>query len=380
MSRRILIVPDKFKGTLTAHEAAAAIAAGWRRVHPQDEIRLLPMSDGGDGFGPILADHLQGETRRVPAMDAAHRPGEVEWWWVPAQRLAIVEAARANGLARLPKGQFSVTELDTYGVGMLLKEIAQFEPVRCIVGIGGSATNDGGFGVASALGWRFLDKSGNPIQRWFDLEALHRIVRPSASSRLGLLQVAVDVQNPLLGEQGCSRIYGPQKGLKPEQFVRAEACLATLASVLRETSTGCPASERLAELPGSGAAGGLGFGLAAFLGAELTPGFYLFASLAGLPDQIKSADLVITAEGSIDASSLMGKGVGGVTRLCRDMGRPCVGLAGVTDSDPGLRSHFVTVAALVPKHFSAEAAFADPSRCLETLAQIVATELSQGTP
>lgn len=375
MKRRVLIVPDKFKGTLTAHEAAAAIAAGWRRACPMDELELLPMSDGGDGFGPILAEHLEAEARQVNSMDAARRPGEVEWWWVPNQQLAIVEAARANGLARLPKGQFAVTDLDTYGVGLLLVEVARSRPARCVVGIGGSATNDGGFGMALALGWQFLDDNGKPIPGWYDLERLSQVVPPSASLSLGAVQVAVDVENPLLGDRGCSRVYGPQKGLKPEQFARAEACLGRLAEVYRKTVPGAAALDRTV-LPGAGAAGGLGFGLSAFVGAELTPGFDLFASWAGLKDKIQKADLVITAEGSIDASSLMGKGVGGVTQLCAEMQRPCVGLAGITDFVPGRTSHFLQVAAMVPSLFTTEQAFAEPARCLESLAFRTASQLS----
>lgn len=369
MSLRILIIPDKFKGTLTAHQAADAIAAGWRRARPTDRIEQLPMSDGGDGFGPILAGLLGASVQRTQAVDAAGRPVEVEWGWLESERLAILEAARVNGLAQLPRGEFPVTSLDTRGVGMVLEAIAGYHPARCIIGIGGSATNDGGFGLATHLGWRFRDAAGKPILSWWDLANLEQIQPPKQALNLGQLQVAVDVQNPLLGERGCSRIYGPQKGLRPEDFERAEAGLGRLAMRLREQH-----GLDLAERPGAGAAGGLGFGLAAFLGADLTPGFALFASLAGVSGKIGSSDLVITGEGCIDGSSLMGKGVGGVTELCRLHRRPCIGLAGTLESRASLESQFRIVAGLVPDRVSREAALANAALHLEQLAYDTAAQ------
>ena len=242
---------------------------------------------------------------------------------------------------------------------------------RCLVGIGGSATNDAGFGLAIALGWRFLDARSRPIESWIELDRLERIEPPPNPCRFDEVLVAVDVQNPLLGPSGCSRIYGPQKGLRPEDFAASELALGRLADSVRALT-----GEDIAARPGAGAAGGLGFGLCAFLHGTLTPGFDLFAESGGFRERIAAADLVVTAEGSIDASSLMGKGVGGVAALCRELRKPCLALAGMVSSAELLRGQFSEVHALVPDRVSREEAFAEPGRHLAALASKVATGFS----
>jgi len=157
MGLRVLIVPDKFKGTLTAQQAAEAIARGWSQTRNDDSIELLPMSDGGDGFGVVLSELLEAQVQSTKTVDAAHRPVVAEWWWEPRSATAIVEAARVNGLAQLPRGKFHPFELDTFGLGQVLREAVQAGAKRCVVGIGGSATNDGGFGMARAMGWEFIN-------------------------------------------------------------------------------------------------------------------------------------------------------------------------------------------------------------------------------
>ena len=369
MSRRVLIVPDKFKGTLTAAEAAEAIASGWRRACPGDVIELLPMSDGGDGFGSILATPLGAETRSVSTSDAAGRPVSAEWWWDPRGRIAVIEAARANGLAQLPPGRFHPFDLDTHGIAALFEAAAKAGAQRCLVGIGGSATNDAGFGLARGLGWGFLDRDGDPIERWTALDRLDHVSPPPESVRVRFpeLLVAVDVQNPLLGPQGCSRIYGPQKGIRPDDLPVADAALGRLAEVMARQL-----GQDFASTPGAGAAGGLGFGLCAFLGGRMTPGFDLFAELTQLAAKVEAADLVITAEGSIDASSLMGKGVGGVADCCARRGRPCLGLAGVLGSPELLAGRFQALRGLTPDFVSREEAFARPAHHLARLAETLA--------
>jgi glycerate kinase len=203
---------------------------------------------------------------------------------------------------------------------------------QCVVGIGGSATNDGGFGLARALGWKFLDGAGESIERWTDLDKVARIQAPARGRWFQQLIVAVDVQNPLLGKRGASRVYGPQKGLKPRDFPAAEKALRKLEQVVRKDL-----EHDYANLPGAGAAGGLGFGLAAFVGARLEPGFDLFARQADLVSKIKQADLVITGEGRLDASTMMGKGVGEMARICRRSKIPCIGLAGEVVPAPKLK-------------------------------------------
>lgn len=341
MPMRVLIAPDKFKGSLTAGAAAAAMADGWRRARPEDEVRCLPISDGGDGFGEVLSAALGAAAVPLATVDAAHRPLEARWWWAPREKLAIVESARIIGLALLPRGRFHPRALDTFGLGAALRAAAERGARRCLVGIGGSATNDGGFGLARALGWTFLDADGAPIEVWPELTRLQRVVPPPR--RLPLrITVAVDVQNRLLGPRGCTRIYGPQKGLTPEDFAPAEAALRRLALAMQR-QRGRP----LHRLPGSGAAGGLGFGLMAFAGAKLAPGFELLARHTRLAQALRQAEVVLTGEGALDASSLMGKGVGELARWCARRRVPCLGLAGVVTPSLRWRRWFAATLGLV---------------------------------
>ncbi len=365
--RRVLVAPDKFKGTLTAVQAAVAIAAGWHDARPEDAIELLPISDGGDGFGELLGRQLNAEPKTIATVDAAHRPLTAGWWWEPTRRLAIIESAQVIGLAMLPQGRFHPFQLDTFGLGAVLRAVAEQRPRRCLVGIGGSATNDGGFGLARTLGWRFLDVVGAEIVCWTELPRLARVVKPPVKLRLGELVVAVDVQNRLLGLRGASRIYGPQKGLRPEDMPAAERALRRLAAVVR-AQTGRrvnPAAE-----PGTGAAGGLGFGLLAFAGARLESGFGIFARETRLARRVQSADLVITGEGAIDCTTLtMGKGVGELAHICRRARVPCLGLGGVVADPRRARRVFSAVAGIAPTLAGVEAAKAQPAHWLRELAR-----------
>jgi glycerate kinase len=291
---RVLIAPDKFKGTLTARAAANAIAAGWRTARSDDSLTLLPISDGGDGFGAVMGEILGAKSQRIKTLDAAHRPIAATWWWQPKTKSAVIESANIIGLAMLPKGKFHPFQLDTFGLGKVLLAAQQKGARRIIVGIGGSATNDAGFGLARALGWQFLTKAGKQIERWTELESLAR-VQPGQKFPAGRVSVAVDVQNPLLGVRGASRVYGPQKGLRESDFIPAERCLRRLALILRRQF-----GNDFARTPGAGAAGGLGFGLASFANARLESGFDMFAARAGLNRQLRAADLVVTGEGRID--------------------------------------------------------------------------------
>jgi glycerate 2-kinase len=363
MALRALIIPDKFKGTLSAEGAAKAIARGWRSVRPDDELRLLPMSDGGDGFGAVLGQRLGARPRQASALDAAHRRCRSAWWWEPKRKTAIVESAAVIGLAMLRPAQRRPFELDTFGLGLLVRSLAGKGARRFLVGIGGSATNDAGFGLARALGWAFLNGSGREIRRWPELVALERCEPPARPARFAELIVAVDVQNRLLGAHGATRVYGPQKGLHVCDFLRAEASLSRLASVVRRQT-----GKDFASLPGAGAAGGLGFGFAAFAGARLEPGFALFSRLADLERQLAWADLVITGEGSIDRSTLMGKGVGQVVERCRELGLPCLGLGGIVAS----RSRAFAALRGLTELTGVESAKARPAWWLERLAREVA--------
>lgn len=322
---RVLICPDKFKGTLTAAEAAAAIESGWAQARPDDQLRLLPMTDGGDGFEVVIRGLLGAERQSSPALDAAHQPHQAPWS-LTGSGTAIIESASIIGLAMLPPGKFHPRQLDTQGLGLLLRQVDEHQPTRILLGLGGSATNDAGYGMAKAIGWQFLDAEGAPIDEWQDLVGLQSVRPPDSPLRCTEVQAVVDVSNPLLGSTGATRIYGPQKGLLPADLEPAEAALSRLAEVI-SAQTGT----QLHEVPGAGAAGGLGFGVMAFLDARLVNGFELFRSLSGLNALIEWADIVITGEGAMDRSSLMGKGVGRLIGLGAGKGKRCLAFAGVVD-------------------------------------------------
>lgn len=319
---RVLIAPDKFKGTLTARQATEAIARGWRKARPSDSLELLPISDGGDGFGEVMGELLGATPRSISTVDAAHRRCQATWWWSAKNRIAVIESARVIGLAMLPKGKFHPFDLDTFGLGKVLQAAQRSGAKKIFVGIGGSATNDAGFGVALALGWRFLDRHGNTIESWAGLDKLSTIHQPNTKSA-GRIIVAVDVQNPLLGLRGATRVYGPQKGLRVEDFPHAERCLRRLVAVLKRQF-----GFDFARVPGTGAAGGLGFGLMNIAGATFQPGFELVAAHAGLTSRLRQVDLVVTGEGSLDRTTVMGKGCGEIARLANAHRIPCVALGG----------------------------------------------------
>lgn len=374
MPPSVLIVPDKFKGTLTASQAAELIAEGWREERPKDTLELLPMSDGGDGFGDVLSFLLDVTVQTTRTVNPVHKTLDAQWWWEAETKTAIIETAQVIGLALLPPKVFHPFELDTFGLGAVFQAAARLGAVRCLIGIGGSATNDAGFGLARSLDWKFLDANDRLIESWLHLESLQRIVPPQEPGPAGEMIVAMDVQNPLLGPRGASRIYGPQKGLRPEDMPRAERCLEQLAEVVERDLQLDAANE-----PGAGAAGGLGFGLRCFLGARLVSGFELFARYASLEERIRKSNLVITGEGSIDASTAMGKGVGEVAGLCRKHGVPCFGLAGtVTDATiqelvPGT---FTRLMGMTPHLTTGEEARENPNCWLPRLAREAAQQHS----
>jgi glycerate 2-kinase len=369
MALRILVVPDKFKGTLTASQAAQAMASGWLASRPDDVLELLPMADGGDGFGEVIGPLLSAQPLECLTTDSAGQTRNATWWFAPTARTAAIETAQASGLALLPSNQFHPFQLDTFGVGALLNAATHAGARRIYLGLGGSATNDGGFGFARALGWRFLNSRGTELQAWTKLLELTRVQPPSqALPATAELVIAVDVSNPLLGPNGATRVYGPQKGLRESELQMAEDCLTRLAHVTQELVQHDYATE-----PGSGAAGGLGFALRAFCGGKFQPGAEVFATLAGLARRIENADLVVTGEGAFDRQSLMGKGVGAVAQACARAGKRCLCLAGSVGTEsidvPGLRAY-----SIVPAIAELEYANLHASECLQRLAMRVARE------
>lgn len=298
---RVVIAPDSLKGTSTATDAARAIAEGWRSVRPNDHLRLIPLADGGEGTLAAIEEALQGERRTATVTGPDGRPVAAHWLMLPTQE-AVIELAEAAGLALLdPLDPMRAT---TRGLGELISVAVGEGATSITIALGGSATTDGGAGALAALGLQFFDDAGLPLPdgggalrrlSWIDDHCL--LVPPSEGVRL-----LTDVTNPLLGPQGAAAVFGPQKGASVQQVDHLEAGLATLAAVLGHD----------ASLPGMGAAGGTAYGLAAMWGATIVPGAAEVAKLCGFTDALASADLVITAEGHFDATSLRGKVVGHV--------------------------------------------------------------------
>ena len=326
MPRRFLIAPDKFKGSLSALEAANAIALGIRRIEPEAELDICPIADGGEGFMETLVSTLHGRWITCPAVDPLGRAIESRYGLIdtPEGPTAILEMAETAGLWRLKPGERNPLHTTTRGVGMQIAHaISAHSVTRIILGLGGSATHDGGSGMAAALGIRFLGADGSAIHSI--PSNLSDSVAIDHRSRIKLPEIiaACDVDNPLLGPRGATAIFSAQKGARPEDQQRLESRLADLVSL----SEGADASR----IPGAGAAGGLGFGLVHFAGARLSPGFDLLAGLLNLESRIRSCDHVITGEGSIDHQSLGGKGPVALARLARSLGVPVTGFCGQAD-------------------------------------------------
>jgi glycerate 2-kinase len=335
---RVLVAPQEFKGSLTAVEAAEAIARGAHRADPSAEVDVLPLSDGGPGFLAALHAALSSTLVEFDARDPLRRP--VRASILDAGETVFVEAAEANGLWRLQEAERDPLYAGTEGVGDLLLAAAGCAPNRIVVGVGGSATNDGGAGMARVLGARFTAMDGSELAPGAaPLGELMRIdwERPAQFQGIDVV-VATDVRNPLLGPEGAASVFGPQKGATPEQVDIIESALYRYAQVVRR-SLGADVANK----PGAGAAGGLGAGLIAFLGARVQSGFDVVADAVDLVDHIRDSDLVITGEGSYDAQSAMGKVTHRVQQLARDQGRECLVLAGRTDD---ASAHVQTIASI----------------------------------
>jgi glycerate kinase len=319
---RILIAPDKFKGSLSAPAAAEAIARGLRAVWPDAQFDLAPIADGGEGFAESLAVALGADWVTVASEDAIGRSIAARYAWLPAEQLAILEMSEASGLHRIAPHERAPLRADTFGTGILIAHAVARGARRILTGLGGSATTDGGTGMARALGFRFMDKDGREISALGKLASLAHIERPPAL-RLPEILAACDVQNPLLGERGAARVYAPQKGADAATVEALESALSRLADVCA-ADLGCDHRN----IPGAGAAGGLGFGLLTFCNAQIRPGFDTIAETLHLAERIAAADLVITGEGRIDDQTLDGKGPAGVATLARNAGKPVIAFAG----------------------------------------------------
>ena len=326
---RILIAPDKFKGTLSAREVAEAIAAGLREKLPNAKIDIMPLADGGEGTAEVISNALGASWLKCKAHDPIGREIEACYGWIENRKLAVMEMSEAAGMRRLQPNELNPEIATTFGVGEMILDATKSGANEIIIGLGGSATNDGGFGMARALGFRFLKKGARKLECKMH-SSLHELASIEKATDLKLPRIiaAVDVKNPLLGENGATRIFGPQKGVTPDKIDNFERALAKLAKVVAKQFGFDYRDEA-----GAGAAGGLGFGLLSFCGATIRPGFDVVAESVGLEAKMKDVDLVITGEGSLDRQTLEGKTPAGVARLARKLGKRVFAFVGRASDD-----------------------------------------------
>jgi glycerate kinase len=393
---KVICAPDSFKESISAAAAAAALARGVRRALPQVEVEIdpCPIADGGEGTVEALCAAMHGRLMHTTVRGPLGAPVNAAWALIEAdtQRLAIIEMAAAAGLALVPPEQRDPTVTTTFGLGQLIVAALDHGCARFILGIGGSATTDGGAGMAQALGVTFRDAAGHALTQPLaggQLQRVARLDRATLDPRLRdgrvRLEVACDVTNPLTGPRGAAAVYGPQKGATPAQVLELDAALTHLSTlwrrdlhcdVMRWNDTGEP-------LPGGGAAGGLGGGLVAFLGATLCPGIELVLHAVNFDQRVRGCDLCLTGEGKLDGQSLQGKACLGVARAAAQHGVPTVALVGCLGDEvqrttgPGLLADYRVIS---PAGTSVAESMRRADEFLEAAAARVARERLQPIP
>jgi len=351
----ILIAPDKFKGTLNAREVANNIAKGLLDVVPDAAIEIVPMADGGEGTAEAICEARGCSWLECRAHDPLGRDITARYGWIEHEKIAVMEMSEAAGMRRLSATERDPLRATTFGVGEMILDATNRGAIEIIIGLGGSATNDGGFGMARALGFRFFVQGGYELDALKpsssqtaqtgqvrdgksacvkDLLQLDRIETPVVLT-LPRIRAAVDVKNSLLGENGATRVFGPQKGATKSDLDILECALTRLSEVVTHEF-----GFDYRDVPGAGAAGGLGFGLLSFCDAKINPGFEVVAEAVALEDRVKNADLVITGEGSLDRQTLEGKTPAGVARLARKFGKPVFALVGRAMADREVQKIF----------------------------------------
>jgi glycerate kinase len=363
---RVVVAPDKFKGSLTAVAAAEAIAAGLRQGHPAIDVVLAPVADGGDGTvdAAVAAGY-----ERVPVTVTGPTGRPVNASFARSEETAVVEMAEASGLRRLPGGRPAALSATTYGTGELLRAALDQGVRRVVLGVGGSATTDGGTGMAAALGVRFLDAQGDELLAGgAALQDLYAVSMEALDPRVREVEIVVasDVDSPLVGERGAAAVYGPQKGADPRDVDELEKGLTRLASVVSQQL-----GIELATMPGAGAAGGTAGGAVAFLGARIVSGIELLLDLVRFPNAVATADLVVTGEGSLDRQSLAGKAPWGVAQAATRAGVPVVALVGrsALTVDEAWAARFADVRAITELEPDLERCQRDAAPLLTSLAR-----------
>lgn len=328
---KVIIAPDSFKESIDALGVANAIEKGFRKVFPDVDIVKIPMADGGEGTVQSIISVTNGKIMRKNVTGPLGETVEAYFGILGDRQTAIIEMAAASGLHLVPKEKRNPLWMTTKGTGELILAAVEAGATKIIIGLGGSATNDGGMGMAKALGIKFLDDDGKDIgDGGGNLSKLAKIDVSNMDPRLQNLKilVACDVESPLIGENGASRIFGPQKGASPSMIQQLDENLAHYAEIIKRDI-----GKDVAHLPGSGAAGGLGAGLIAFLNAELKSGVELVLEATNFKEQLKDAELVITGEGKIDSQTIYGKTPIGVAKLAKESGVPVIAIAGNLSHD-----------------------------------------------
>ncbi|WP_122411176.1 glycerate kinase [Pseudomonas viridiflava] len=369
---KIVIAPDSFKDSLSAQAVADAIASGLAEVWPDAELVKCPMADGGEGTVEAVLDACEGQWMSAQVSGPLGDSVSAQWGWLAQSRTAIIEMAMASGLQLLTLKQRDACLTSTEGTGQLISAALDAGAQRVILAIGGSATNDGGSGMLSALGARFLDRDDQPLPRGGRaLAELARIDLSDLDPRLAnvRVEIAADVDNPLCGPNGASHIFGPQKGASPDQVLALDAALGHFADHSARTL-----GRDLRDSPGSGAAGGMGFAAKAYLNASFRAGVEVVADLTGLEQALVGADLVITGEGRFDAQTLRGKTPLGVARVAQRQRVPVIVLAGTLgEGYEQLYQHGISAAfALTSGPMDLEQACREAPRLLQERARDVA--------
>jgi glycerate kinase len=365
---KIVIAPQSFKGSLSALKVAQAIALGIKRVLPDAETVVVPMADGGEGTVEALVDATCGQIITTDVTGPLGESIAAKWGILGDGVTGIIEAAAASGITLVPPGKLNPLITTTYGTGELIRAALNAGCRKLIVGIGGTATNDGGAGMAQALGVRLLDNRGKELPRGgAALAKLDRIDVSGLDRRLAECHVvsACDVTNPLCGELGASVVYGPQKGASEEMCRRLDEALSHYAGVIK-----ADLGIEVMDLPGAGAAGGLGAGLVAFLGSDLLPGIDIVIEFVGLVDHLGDASLIFTGEGRIDGQTLFGKTVSGVFSKAKALRIPTVAIVGeVTNSSDVYQSGIDAVLSIAPGPVSLEKSMADAASLIADAAE-----------
>lgn len=366
---KIVIAPDSFKGSASAKQVAEALARGWRKVFPNAELVTVPMADGGEGTMEALVDATGGKMLEVEVSDPLGRPLSACFGILGDGKTAVVEVAAASGLPLLAPSERKPLQTTTYGTGQLIRAALKEGVERLLIGLGGSATVDGGAGLVSALGARLLDADGQPIgPGGGSLGSLAQIQLGELPKLIEGVEVlaACDVDNPLTGPNGAAAVFGPQKGAAPQDVQVLDQNLAHYAQIISKEL-----QVEVANLPGAGAAGGLGAGLVAFLGAKLIPGIQMVIEASKLEDKLEGCDLVITGEGKLDGQSAGGKTPVGVAKLAEKHNIPVLAVGGsiAEDADVLYQHGIGAMLSIAPGPISLEKAIADGEKLLEEAGQ-----------